>query len=514
MTEIERRRTRSWRDVAANGRNIDADVDMGVDTQLQTTTPRTKTRSGPSSSARRTSTKKKITKRNHLNKHNTKRTLVDKIFRRKTNDPRDNSQLNETEALDINDQAENPIETESHAWTTEEDDDFFQSLRNGTDHRRSRHRPTVETIGRKRPRTAIEIDGLGQDIQERPRPHIVVDRRPSGGYRRDMRLEHDDIADKLDAITLRIQGKLSDPPSGRVQSATDWGEAGAWIENMVNYVRSVHPLLAHYVAMKEDGVFSVHESKLGRHPEIEEFLYSTYERAVQTDGGHLRTMMMKERTRASKAGEYPDIRVVLQEIRKRCISGSDRDITQLKDALNSLRIRPHQDATPILYQYDHLAIELSKRDYDYSDQEQRIHLKNMVAGNNDFTSVVQVFNTMVDLRDTSINADTLRKLIEDRNLEVQDALRRRRRVGDIASTVSAIANEEHRQTPSKGTPRQGPGRHSAQVKSKKQCQFFNRGECRYGADGKTPAPGFTGVCFYAHDRAKKREYLKNNKDNK
>ena len=58
-------------------------------------------------------------------------------------------------------------------------------------------------------------------------------------YRRNMRLEHDDIADKLDTITLRIQGKLSDPPSGKVLWATDWGEAGSWMDNMVNYVRNV-----------------------------------------------------------------------------------------------------------------------------------------------------------------------------------------------------------------------------------------------------------------------------------
>ena len=36
--------------------------------------------------------------------------------------------------------------------------------------------------------------------------------------------------------------------------------------------------------------------------------------------------------------------------------------------MNSLRIKPHQDATPILCRYDNLAIELAKRNFAYSDR--------------------------------------------------------------------------------------------------------------------------------------------------
>ena len=49
----------------------------------------------------------------------------------------------------------------------------------------------------------------------------INDEATRARYRRNMRLQHDDIASKLETITPRIQSKMTDPPQGSVLFAED-----------------------------------------------------------------------------------------------------------------------------------------------------------------------------------------------------------------------------------------------------------------------------------------------------
>ena len=101
----------------------------------------------------------------------------------------------------------------------------------------------------------------GVENRDPPRGHVAPVRRG-----RTLTIRRETIAEQMEDIKLRIQGKLPDPPKGQVKSVQDWPLTLRWMEDMVNYVRNVHPLLALFVQTKKNGDFSVAEEDISGHP--------------------------------------------------------------------------------------------------------------------------------------------------------------------------------------------------------------------------------------------------------